>query len=243
MFEQAVLNAAPVRPWAVTAGFACQLMVAAGALMIPLLFPQLLPRAEMMTWLSAPTPPPAPVREAARARPTKVWNPNATLWLGPAPIHESALSIDAPPAEITGVEGGTGGWGRSLDVALGAVLRAVTPAPPVAVKETPPATPKPAVPDSAPLRVSGPVQAARLIHRVEPAYPALARQMRVSGTVELSGLIGADGRIRELHVVSGHPLLAGAALDAVRQWQYAPTLLNGKAMEVVTTITVVFRFL
>jgi len=69
---------------------------------------------------------------------------------------------------------------------------------------------------------------ARIVRRVEPVYPPLARQARISGTVKLTGVIGVDGRIRELQVVNGHPLLARVALEAVRQWVYEPTLLNGK---------------
>lgn len=82
---------------------------------------------------------------------------------------------------------------------------------------------------------------ARLIKRVEPVYPALARQARISGTVELTGIIGTDGRIKELRVLRGHPLLAKAALDAVRQWIYEATLLNGEPVEVIAPITVTFR--
>ena len=70
------------------------------------------------------------------------------------------------------------------------------------------------------------------IHKVEPVYPALARQAHVSGTVELLGVLGTDGRIHELKVLRGHPLLINAALDAVRQWIFEPTMLNGQAVEV-----------
>ena len=70
------------------------------------------------------------------------------------------------------------------------------------------------------------------IHKVEPVYPALAKQARVSGTVELLGVLGTDGRIHELKVLRGHPLLINAALEAVRQWIFEPTLLNGQAVEV-----------
>jgi protein TonB len=87
----------------------------------------------------------------------------------------------------------------------------------------------------------GTVKMARLIHRVEPQYPPLARQMRVSGTVELTGIIATDGRIRELKLLSGSPLLARAALEAVRQWVYEPTLLDGEPVELVATISVIFR--
>jgi protein TonB len=76
---------------------------------------------------------------------------------------------------------------------------------------------------------------------VEPLYPPLARQTRVSGVVELVGIIATDGRIRELKLLSGSPLLARAALEAVRQWIYEPTLLNGEPVELVATISVIFR--
>ncbi len=82
---------------------------------------------------------------------------------------------------------------------------------------------------------------ARLIKRVEPVYPVLARQARISGTVELSGIIGTDGRVKQLRVLSGHPLLAKAALDAVRQWVFHATLLNGAPVEVIAPIPVAFR--
>ena len=76
--------------------------------------------------------------------------------------------------------------------------------------------------------------------KVIPAYPPLARQARVSGTVQLIGVIAKDGTIQQLQVVGGHPLLVKAALDAVRQWIYRPTLLNGQAVEVIAPIDVIF---
>ena len=90
-------------------------------------------------------------------------------------------------------------------------------------------------------REGGLVRRAELVFRPEPQYPALARQMRISGTVELEGVIGTDGHLRELRIVSGHPLLARAALQAVSQWVYKPTLLNGDPVEVIAPITVTFR--
>jgi len=91
-----------------------------------------------------------------------------------------------------------------------------------------------------PLRVGGNVQAARILNRVQPVYPPLARQTRISGTVRLHAIIGKDGAITSLEVMSGHPLLQQAALDAVRQWRYQPTLLNGEPVDVDTTIDVIF---
>jgi len=103
-----------------------------------------------------------------------------------------------------------------------------------------PEPPKPTTNERRKVAVSEGVQAARLIHRVEPRYPPLAIQTRTEGKVVLRALIGTDGTMREVRVVSGHPLLVLAAQDAVMQWRYQPTLLNGQPVEVETQITVIF---
>ena len=90
------------------------------------------------------------------------------------------------------------------------------------------------------IRVGGNVASAKLLNRVQPVYPPLARQTRISGTVRLHAIVAKDGAIQSLEVISGHPVLQQAALDAVRQWRYEPTLLNGEPVEVDTTIDVVF---
>jgi len=81
---------------------------------------------------------------------------------------------------------------------------------------------------------------AKLIRKVIPQYPALARQIRVSGVVHLIGIISKDGKIENLQLVSGHPMLAAAAMEAVKQWIYQPTLLDGKPVEVIAPIEVKF---
>jgi protein TonB len=91
------------------------------------------------------------------------------------------------------------------------------------------------------ISISTGVQAAKLIHQVHPVYPALAKQARIQGTVRLTAVIATDGRIQSLHAESGHPLLIPAAVDAVRQWRYQPTLLNEKPVEVITLIQVIFK--
>lgn len=78
------------------------------------------------------------------------------------------------------------------------------------------------------------------MNQAQPQYPPLARQARVQGTVRLEAVINRDGVIEELQVISGHPLLVQAALQAVQQWRYQPTMLNGVAVEVITTIDVNF---
>jgi TonB family protein len=88
--------------------------------------------------------------------------------------------------------------------------------------------------------VRGDVQAAKLVNRVQPMYPPLARQTGISGTVKLRAVIGKDGSVQQLQVESGHPLLAQPALEAVKQWRYQQTLLNGDPVEVETEIDVIF---
>jgi protein TonB len=90
------------------------------------------------------------------------------------------------------------------------------------------------------IRVGGNVQQANLIRKITPIYPPLAKQARIQGTVRFTAIIGKDGSIQNLQLVSGHPLLVPAAQDAVRQWLYRPTLLNGEPVEVITQIDVNF---
>lgn len=90
------------------------------------------------------------------------------------------------------------------------------------------------------LRVGGNFIAGKLLNRVQPVYPALARQTRIQGVVRLHTILQKDGTVQQLEVITGHPLLVLAAMDAVRQWRYEPTLLNGEPVEVDTTVDVVF---
>ena len=79
-----------------------------------------------------------------------------------------------------------------------------------------------------------------LIHEVQPAYPVLARGARIQGAVVLQALISKEGAIENLKVLTGHPLLVSAAVEAVRQWRYQPYVLNNEPVEVETQITVNF---
>jgi TonB family protein len=90
------------------------------------------------------------------------------------------------------------------------------------------------------IRIEGSVQKTKLLQHPEPVYPPLALQARISGVVHLNAIIGKDGTVENLTVASGHPLLVPSALEAVKQWIYAPTLLNGQAVEVATRIEVNF---
>jgi protein TonB len=129
-----------------------------------------------------------------------------------------------------GIPGGIpGGLGGGLTGILGSTTAAPPPPP---VKEVP-KTPKQ-------IRVGGNVQAANLIKKITPQYPALAKQARIQGTVRFTAIIGKDGTIQNLTLVSGHPLLVPSATEAVKQWVYKPTLLNGEPVEVITQIDVNF---
>jgi protein TonB len=88
--------------------------------------------------------------------------------------------------------------------------------------------------------VGGQVEAAKLIYHPAPLYPPLARMARIQGTVRLQAVIGTNGTIQNLQVLSGHPLLVNSAMQAVAQWRYQPTLLNGEPVEVQTEIDVNF---
>jgi TonB family protein len=91
------------------------------------------------------------------------------------------------------------------------------------------------------IRVGANVMEASLIHQVQPVYPQIAKAAHISGTVVLHAIVAKDGTIQQLEFVSGHPLLMKSAMDAVGQWVYKPTLLNGDPVEVDTTISVVFQ--
>ena len=112
-------------------------------------------------------------------------------------------------------------------------------------QDPPPAAQQPAqnpmdTAKTARIRIGGNVAAAKLLNRVQPVYPPLARQTRISGTVRLHVVLSRDGTVKSVDVISGHPLLLQASLDAVRQWRYQPTLLNGEAVEVDTTVDVIY---
>ena len=91
------------------------------------------------------------------------------------------------------------------------------------------------------IRMGGNVEAARLIHEVQPEYPVLARDARIGGTVRLTAIISREGTVENLYLVRGQALLVAAAMDAVKQWVYKPTYLNGVPVEVVTEVDVDFR--
>lgn len=225
------------RGWTTLASFAVQALAVSLLLLLPLVYPQGLPRLALTEYLIAPAAPPgAPPAPEVRPRPV---NPAASNMIGhilvaptqiPTAIAQLNESAVPPVPEVPAgywVPGGTGPAGARNPVldSIGNGLNSIAPPPPA--------------PASLPPRLSHAMEA-NIVHRVQPDYPALARQVRIQGAVVLKAVISRDGTIENLRVLSGHPMLVPAAMDAVRQWRYRPYLLNGEAVEVETQITVNF---
>jgi len=250
MFETATLSSGPAsKPlWSTCAGLAGEALLLGCAVLAPVLSPQVLPHAMFTTMLAPPGVPPAPPAPGPGVRPTRSHSALRALltFSEPPRVPTSTPTIIGLPADsdTIGVPGGVAGGatngipgGLPMDILI-AGTAPVAPTPRVINAAPVVAPPTPVIPR---VRAGGIVRLAETIFRPEPQYPALARQMRIAGTVELEGVIGTDGHLRELRIVSGHPLLARAALQAVSQWIYRPTLLNGDPVEVIAPITVTFH--
>ena len=245
MFETATFSYGPRtnRAWATAMGFTGQALLIGCALLAPLISPQTIGRAFLVTALAPPGTPPPPPR-SPHAAATQIFRNILTLPVSIPAI--AAMIVDEPPEAAAGGPGVVGGVAGGVQNGVrGGIVDSIVNegARIVPVVRLPDVVERPPV-NAAPATVKAPrVTALRMatpIHKVDPVYPALARQARVSGTVELLGVLGTDGRIHELKVLRGHPLLINAALDAVRQWIFQPTLLNGQAVEVAAPITVNF---
>lgn len=218
--------------------FLIQIGIIIVMILIPLIFTEALPRTQLMTLLVAPPPPPPPPPPPAAAPVRIVKHIETDLVNGelrtPTKIPKKIEMIkedEAPPPVMasTGVVGGVPGGvpGGSMGGVIGSVL-----------SSTPTVAPKIATPQR--VRVSSGVQSGLLVRRVNPTYPPLARQARIQGTVILQALISKEGNITNLQLISGHPMLAPSAIEAVKQWKYRPYLLNGEPVEVETQIQVNF---
>jgi protein TonB len=202
----------------------------AAVIIIPLMAADVLPTPPtMMAFVGAPppTPPPPPPPPAAAPPPTvkpvPVANPNAAPVEAPKEIVPEAPSVPSTAGVPGGVEGGVPGG------AIGGVVGGIPDAPP-----------PPPPPPAAPVRVGGNIKTPSKTRDVKPVYPPIAQSARVSGVVIIEATIGADGRVKDAKVLRSIPLLDQAALDAVKQWQFTPTLLNGVPVPVIMTVTVNF---
>lgn len=223
------------RGWATCFSFGLQAVAVGLLLLLPLFYTQALPQLSLLGQLVAPTAPPGPPLPSTptRVRVRSSSNFSGDTLLTPTRIPAVVQRLDeteVPPAPEIGtgvwVQGGTGP-ARSTVTALFGNGNTVVPLPPPPVVAT------------RPIRVSHMMEG-NLIHRVQPEYPPLARQARIQGSVVLRAIINREGRIENLQVLSGHPMLVSAALEAVRQWRYRPYILNDQPVEVETTVTVNF---
>jgi periplasmic protein TonB len=240
MFEDSLIESGgrlkTKRGWTSAVSFLIQIGIVGVLVLIPLIFTEALPKGTTLFMLVAPPPPPPPPPPAAamvqhvRVIQTDIVNGELRT---PTKIPQKIKMIqedEAPPAmATTGVVGGVPGGvpGGSMGGVIGSVLSSVSVAPP-----------KMATPTR--VRVSSGVSNGLLIRKVNPVYPPLARQARISGTVLLQAQISKDGSIENLQLISGHPMLAPAAIEAVKQWKYKPYLLNGEPVEVDTQVQVNF---
>jgi protein TonB len=218
--------------WAVILSGLVQTFILGILVLIPLIYTEALPKAMLSTLLIAPPPPPPP---PPPPQPVKVVTvkPVARLIQSGKLVQPRAIpkevavfkEAELPPDVMsnTGQQGGVFGGIPGQGIIGGASL---------------PPPPKAAAP--ARIKQGGNVTAAAIVTQTRPLYPALARQARIQGNVVLHAIIDKEGKVAELQVISGHPLLVQSALDAVKQWRYKPTLLNGDPVEVDTTITVTF---
>jgi protein TonB len=242
MFEDSLIESGgrlSTRRGATTAlSFGLQVVLIGILVLIPLLFTEALPKTQLMTFLVAPPPPPPPPPPPAAA-PIKVVKQIQTDIINgqlrtPTKIPEKVQMIkeeEAPPpiTSMAGVVGGVPGGvpGGQMGGVIGGII-----------SSTPVAVPRVATPQR--VRVSQGVSQGLLIRKVQPNYPPLARQARIQGQVLLQAQISKQGTIENLQLISGHPMLAPAAIEAVKQWRYKPYFLNGEPVEVETQITVIF---
>ena len=235
MFADSLLDSAWAghsrRGWTTLVSFAVQVVAAGVLLLLPLFYMQALPQFQLTARLVAPTAPPSgPIRNT-HPNPSNLSTDGHVI--APHFLPRETATVDepsAPPAIDIGGPGvlGSTGTGRDRD----GVLDSIGGGPNIIV-------PPPPVTSAHPPRVSR-VMEGNLVYRVEPQYPPLARQVRIQGMVVLRAMISREGKIENVQVISGHPLLVKSAMDAVLRWRYRPYYLNSEPVEVETQITVNF---
>jgi len=252
MFAQTFVQTGQTKKtWTVLVATVIQFCLLAILIVIPMIYFDVLPAATLQSFLVAPPPPPPPPPPAAAPAPVKVVKViprqfDAGKLMAPKAIPKQIAEIkeeELPPptAGAAGVVGGVPGGvaGGTPGGVLGSIMSSGAAAPPPPPPPPPKKEEKPQQVQR--IKIGGQVQQANLIKQVKPVYPQLAKQARISGTVHLSAIISKDGTIQELRALPGaHPLLVPAAIEAVKQWVYKPTMLNGEPVEVVTTIDVNF---
>ena len=231
MLESSVAKRKRQNPWAYFISISLQTVLLGALVLVGLIQTEALPESMRLTFLTAPPPPPPPPPSAKpiqRMVRRKVLQIQAGKLRAPKAIPKKVAVID--DEDLGGVAFGVPGGvpGGQIGGVMGGVLGGI-----------PSFAPPP--PPQKPIRVSSGVQGAKVIRKINPTYPPIARQARIQGVVRLEAIIAKDGSIQNLGVIQGHPLLVQSALQAVKRWRYAPTLLNDQPVEVITYIDVIFK--
>ena len=222
-------------PWATVGALALQLVLLLAVVVIPLFHTDPLPKRETLTMLYL-QPPSAAGSNATKLQAPKLASTHIPTSTGiTAPVHKMQEAPPPPVATTGGVTGGVPG-GMVGGVPGGAFSEMLNSAPSVPVlAKSPVPTPVKR------MRIAARVAEANLIHDVAPQYPPEAGRARIEGTVVLMAVIGTDGSVKDVRVENGLPILAQAAIDAVRQWRYKPYMIDGEPVEVDSRITINFN--
>jgi periplasmic protein TonB len=231
------------RKWATLLSLVVELVIVGALVLIPAIVIQALPTPQLTTMLVAPPPPPPPPEPGAAVVKTttstapvlRVNKVTLNALRTPTEIPKTIdmtpeAAAQAPPA-VGGVVGGVSGGvpGGVLGGTVGGFLSGILNSGAIL-------PPKPKT-----VRVSQGVSEGLLVHKVTPQYPFIAKQAHVQGSVTLTAIIGTNGKVDNVQLEHGSPLLASAAVNAVKQWRYKPYVLDGSPVEVETTVTVNFN--
>ena len=227
IFSEPFVNLGGKQKYTVLVSIVAHTLIIAAAIIVPVVATDSLVLPRQLLIFAYPTQPPLP---PSPPPPRGVTNeqPSVTPLIAPV-IAPQEIVPESPIQSILG-------WGHGAGVdSLALVPGGDYLAPPPAPVATP-------VPDQVPLRLGSGIRRPEIVRDATPAYPPMARAARVEGVVIIEATIGRDGKVQDARILrSANPLLNAAALDAVRQWEYTPTLLNGIPVAIVMTVTVDFR--
>ena len=245
MFEQIAIDGSRHRsPWTFAASLTIQTALVTAALAVPLLHIAAIDaRPRDILYMPRPIGNTEPIKQA------RAQNSNASAssilrdrvykpYIAPTSIPKNIATgpdTSGPPDAPPGL-GLVGQLDGAAGIPLGIESKPLSPPPPPEPVRKPQSAPS----QPTEIVVGTGIQAAKLVFGPRPEYPPLAKQARITGTVRLAARISTDGHILGLKLMSGHPMLAPAALQAVSRWVYSPTLLNGRPVEVLTDIEVNF---
>jgi protein TonB len=224
----------PRNPWAATGSLAFLSVLLLALIVAPLYRPIPLPKRHTLTTLYLQPPPAAGgnLTKFQAPKPASTYVPTSKAISAPAQKTQEAPPVPVGSSEgvVAGVPGGVAG---GVPNGVFSEMLSSAPSAPVLAKSPVPTPVKR-------MRIASRVEEANLIHNVPPQYPPEAGRARVEGTVVLTAVIGTDGSVKDVRVESGLPMLAQAAIDAVKQWRYKPYLVNGEPVEIDSRITINF---